>query len=164
MENIRSSKLRTAALTLVASSAAAVAVAAGPSAPAQATSACDYGSRAGSPLIGAYLTPYGGGTARSSCGTIVTPQRLAPNRVTFSGWIKDTATDGHAAVLYAQFRVGGAWGSWRTVASDTTETWRTWSYPVTASGTIDQVRIRACRYSASSGYTACGNDTIVYGF
>lgn len=131
--------------------------------PASATSACDYQTRTGYGIFGAYVGT-SAGSARSSCATVVQPQRLASNRVTFSGWAKDSATDTKNAALYAQFRVNGVWGSPRIIHNSGSESWHTWSYPVTASGTVDMMAIQACAWSASGGLESCGTVTTFSGF
>ena len=111
-------------------------------APAQASSVCDYTTKPGSAILGGYVQ-LNGVYYRSVCATI-TAQRLSASQVNFSGWTKDSATDGKNELVIAQFRVNGQWGDEKVLVYDGTESWHTWSFPVHALGTVDQAYITAC--------------------
>lgn len=132
--------------------------------PAHATSACDYGSRPGVGFFGNYVTPYGGGAARASCATVVGASRTSATQVVFRGYLKDTATDGRQAALYARFRVGGQWGVPKVHYMSGNENWHTWSFGVSTRAYVDMMEIWACAYSAEEGVVACGDKVVVYGF
>lgn len=126
----------------------------GTQSPANATAPCDR--PAGKiQLMGNYVQPYGGGYAKSSCAGVDFPTRQASNRITISGMVKDTATDGYTAVVIARFRVGGVWGTWRVVGADGSESWRSWSYSVTTSARVDAVQENACRLDGAANWSAC---------
>jgi hypothetical protein len=122
--------------------------------PAEASSPCNPPANQ-LDVMGAYVQTYDAGWTRSSCITVDWPTRQASNKITLRGTIKDTATDGHVAVVTAQFRVGGAWGSPKVIAWDGSEAWRSWSYPVTTLARVDAVRVNACRMNSAGATSDC---------
>ena len=153
----RTTVTRRLATLLAAAVLATLAAVIGTTAPAHASSACDYGSRPGGPVLGGYVN-LNGTYYRTVCAT-VNVHRYSANQITFSGWAKDSATDGRNEVIYAQFRVNGQWGAEKVIVIDGNEAWHTWSYPVNAIGYVDQVHFTACGSPRTNCY-----ETYVYSF